>query len=352
MSREAEEIIKSYNLSDLGLAVLGSHSALQLLHGAKAERLKTILIVEEKRKKLYKRYSHLIDVWVAVSDFSKLGENEAEKIRTLNGVLIPHGSLVEYLGYEKLKSLRVPLFGLRELVKWERDWKLKLRLLRESGIPTPRIYEDPEEVDSPVIVKLPGAKGGRGYFFAEEGREVKEGLEKALASGLIKNPGEAIIQEYVIGVPLYFHYFYSPIYERVELMGMDIRYESNVDGLKRIPGRLRAEPSFTVTGNIPVVARERLLEEIYEYGEAFAETTKQLIPPGIIGPFSLEAVVTENLEVKVFEFSGRIVAGTNLYTHGSPYSWLFWNEPMSMGKRIARELRLASERGILKSIVT
>jgi len=121
MSREAEEIIKSYNLSDLGLAVLGSHSALQLLHGAKAERLKTILIVEEKRKKLYKRYSHLIDVWVAVSDFSKLGENEAEKIRTLNGVLIPHGSLVEYLGYEKLKSLRVPLFGLRELVKWERE---------------------------------------------------------------------------------------------------------------------------------------------------------------------------------------------------------------------------------------
>jgi len=58
------------------------------------------------------------------------------------------------------------------------------------------------------------------------------------------------------------------------------------------------------------------------------------------------------MNIKVFEFSGRIVAGTNLYLNGSPYSYLYWNEPMSTGRRIAREVKLAVERGELNKIVT
>ncbi|HEX5358842.1 MAG TPA: DUF1297 domain-containing protein, partial [Candidatus Nitrosotalea sp.] len=53
-----------------------------------------------------------------------------------------------------------------------------------------------------------------------------------------------------------------------------------------------------------------------------------------------------------FEFSARIVAGTNLYIEGSPYSALLYNEPMSMGRRIAREIKNASSKNSLSKIVT
>ena len=41
------------------------------------------------------------------------------------------------------------------------------------------------------------------------------------------------------------------------------------------------------------------------------------------------------------EISARIVAGTNLFIDGSPYSYLNYDEPMSTGRRIAREIKNA-----------
>jgi len=351
--KEARRIVRGYAFNRLSMATLGSHSALQILHGSKMEELRTLLIVDAGRRSLYERFAHLVDRFLEVKSFSLIGEREASEIREFNGILIPHGSLVEYLGYEKLSALRIPIFGSREIVRWERDWKLKLRLLEEAGIPIPEVYASPREVRGPAMVKLPGAKGGKGYFLVSSPEEAEKGLEKAVEWGLIKDPSQAVIQEYVIGVPMYFHYFYSPLFERVELMGMDLRYESNVDGLRRVPpAKFMVEPSFVVVGNIPVMARESLLKKVYEYGDAFVEATKRALPPGIMGPFCLEAIVTDDLEVKVFEFSGRIVAGTNLYLMGSPYSQLLWDKPMSMGRRIALELKLAAERGSLDELIT
>jgi 5-formaminoimidazole-4-carboxamide-1-(beta)-D-ribofuranosyl 5'-monophosphate synthetase len=71
----------------------------------------------------------------------------------------------------------------------------------------------------------------------------------------------------------------------------------------------------------------------------------------MIGPFCLETIVTDRLAFKVFEISTRIVAGTNLYISGSPYSDL--SEPgMSTGRRIAREIRLAQKKGRLGDVLT
>ncbi|MGI0048402.1 MAG: DUF1297 domain-containing protein, partial [Nitrososphaera sp.] len=53
-----------------------------------------------------------------------------------------------------------------------------------------------------------------------------------------------------------------------------------------------------------------------------------------------------------FEFSARIVAGTNLYLDGSPYSGLLYDDPMSMGRRIAREVKIAIKKGKLGKVVT
>lgn len=57
----------------------------------------------------------------------------------------------------------------------------------------------------------------------------------------------------------------------------------------------------------------------------------------MIGAFSLETIVTDELEFKVFEISARIVAGTNLYMSGSPYSDLI-QPGLSNGRRIAQEI--------------
>jgi 5-formaminoimidazole-4-carboxamide-1-(beta)-D-ribofuranosyl 5'-monophosphate synthetase len=71
----------------------------------------------------------------------------------------------------------------------------------------------------------------------------------------------------------------------------------------------------------------------------------------MIGPFCLETIVSDQLQFKVFEISTRIVAGTNLFISGSPYSDLV--EPgMSTGRRIAREIRIAQKRGRLGDVLS
>jgi 5-formaminoimidazole-4-carboxamide-1-(beta)-D-ribofuranosyl 5'-monophosphate synthetase len=57
------------------------------------------------------------------------------------------------------------------------------------------------------------------------------------------------------------------------------------------------------------------------------------------------------LEFKVFEISARIVAGSNPFVGGSPYSDI--NERfMSTGRRIARSIRLALEDNRLHDIIS
>jgi len=298
------------------------------MHGAKLEGFKTCLIYE-KRRRFYRDF-HFIDEYYPY-------DSVEEVVDILNGlgdcVVIPHGSFVEYLGIGNIGRIKVPIFGNRKLMNWESDQKLKMGLLEASGIKIPKSFSRPEAVDRPVIVKLPGAKGGRGYFVARDPEEVERGIQSLMERRMVKNVEDILIQEYVVGVPMYFQLFESRVMDRIEAHGIDIRYESNVDGLKRMPNLQGIPPSFTVVGNIPAVARESLLETVYDYAAKFSSTVRKKIPPGLIGPFCLESVVTEDQEIFVFEFSGRIVAGTNLYIWGSPYSWLYWNEPMSVRRR-------------------
>ncbi|MCI2415506.1 MAG: formate--phosphoribosylaminoimidazolecarboxamide ligase [Candidatus Aramenus sp.] len=330
------------------IATIGSHSSLQILKGAKRENFTTALIVERNRESFYRRFS-FIDKFLPYGNYDE-ALNHVNSLE--DAVLVPHGSLIEYLGMERAKKISIPIFGNRNLFEWESNQKKKMSLLEKSGIKIPQSFESVEDVDRLVIVKLPGAKGGKGYFLARNKSELKEGISKLLEKKAIKSIDEVIIQEYVIGIPMYFQFFYSPILRRVELTGIDIRYETNVDGLRRLPWSMDISPTFVVAGNIPVVARESLLPKAYDYADKFVNTTKELVPPGMIGPFSLESVVTDDLEIVVFEFSGRIVAGTNLYINGSPYSWLYWDEPMCVGRRIAREINMAMERNRLSEVTT
>ena len=322
---------------NLTVATLASHTALQILRAAKKQGFKTAAITEPGREKFYSSFGFIDKTYVARPDELEM---LVEPLRSENAVFIPHGSFVEYCGPRRAASFNIPFFGLRQLIGVEAVQAEKMALLESAGIPTPKTFQTPEEAEPPVIVKLEGAKGGRGYLLARD--------RKTLLEKLPPGPGY-IIQEYVLGVPAYIHYFASPMFNRVELFGADIRYESNVDG--RILG-LR-EPSFVVVGNRPLVLRESLLPQLIEYGERFASAVRRRLGRDMVGPFCLEAIITDELEVKVFEFSGRIVAGTNVYMGvGSPYSALYFDGLMDMGMRISLELKTALERNMLDSVTT
>ena len=139
---------------------------------------------------------------------------------------------------------------------------------------------------------------------------------------------------------------------------MDRRDESNVDEFYKL-GSLRdlremsLEPSFVVTGNQPVVIRESLLPKAFEMAEGTVAESFVLEEGsrGMIGPFCLETIVTDQLEFKVFEISARIVAGSNPFVGGSPYSDIN-EERMSTGRRIARSINKAKQDGRLTDILS
>ena len=339
--------------SKVTIATLGSHSALQILKGAKDEGFKTALVCLKSRLKLYSRFKKLTDEIVLVESFSEIMSQEVqEKLSNLNAILVPHGSLVEYVSLEQIENnFKIPIFGNKYILRWESDRNLKEKLLREAGVRTPKVYSSVDEVDSTVIVKLPGAKGGKGYFLATNPKEIREKLRI-----LNIREEDIFVQEYILGTTAYVHFFYSPLSDELEIISMDRRYETNVDGLGKIPAKLQLQSnpdlSYLVVGNIPIVLRESLLEEIFEIGEGLVRASKELVPPGFIGPFCIEGAYNGEGKFYVFEFSARIVAGTNLYVNGSPYTWLLYDEPMSMGKRIAREIKIAMEERRVKELIT
>jgi 5-formaminoimidazole-4-carboxamide-1-(beta)-D-ribofuranosyl 5'-monophosphate synthetase len=329
------------------ISTIGSHSALQLLHGAKQENFNTKLYCLEGRDELYRRYPVADEIVLL---------NSYEELLNLSGdtqeVFIPHGTLISELG-EKLKDISIPMFGNREGMLWEMDREKNHQLLTTAGIRVPHTMQS-DKIDQLAIVKFPGAMGGLGYFICSSSAEYDEKIAGLLKKDQISESDikNAQIQEYIVGVTMYPHYFYSLIYDRVEMLGIDRRYETNADALGRLSQNVHSvETSYKVVGNQPLIARESLLPQILEYGDKLREVSYELFAPGLIGPFCIEMAITPK-EIIAFEFTSRIVAGTSLFISGSPYSQMLFNEEMSMAKRIAREVKMAIGQRRLKEFLT
>lgn len=330
------------------VATLGSHSALQILKGARDEGLRNVVVAEAGRDRLYRRYG-FVDEVIAVpryADFPAL----ADDLRARGAIMVPHGSFVAYLGEDENARMRVPYYGNRGVLRWEGNRHLQRDWLVRAGIPVPAEYASPEAVDAwPVMLKTFGAAGGAGYFLAPN----RGALERRIAA---LDGAPYTLQQYVVGVTLYIHYFQSVVHDRLEILSMDRRYETNADGLGRLPHAIQAgldpHPSYVVVGNSPLVLRESMLEEAYQMGERVVRASQALVDArGQWGPFCLETIITPDLRFHVIEISCRIVAGTNLFVDGSPYAALWFDEPMSTGRRIARELREAAAAGRLADVV-
>ena len=335
------------------ITTICSHSSLQIFHGARVEKFRTLGVAEGHPPRFYDAFPLAKpDEFLVLPKFSQIARHE-KRLRESASVIVPTGSFVEYVGPAVFNQIRIPVFGNRRVMEWESDREKERIWLEGAGVAMPRKYRSIDEVDGPVIVKYYGAKGGRGFILAKD--------RKDLESVEIKGPH--VIQQYVIGTRYYIHFFYSPLKESgyrvghgsLELLGMDRRDEANIDELYKLGSQEKLlhsgiRPTFVVTGNVAVVLRESLLPQVFEIGERIIEKSIELFG-GMVGPFCVEGIMTEELEFKVFEISTRIVAGTNLFIRGSPYSDMLAPE-LSTGRRIAQELRQAMDEERLTEVLS
>ena len=94
----------------------------------------------------------------------------------------------------------------------------------------------------------------------------------------------ARIERYVIGPVFNLNFFYSPLAEegeKLELLGVDWRFESSLDGHVRLPAPQQMTmplhqqiPEMTVVGHNTATIRESLLEKAFELGEKFIQASK------------------------------------------------------------------------------
>jgi 5-formaminoimidazole-4-carboxamide-1-(beta)-D-ribofuranosyl 5'-monophosphate synthetase len=348
------EFLKDYDPENITIATVCSHSSLQIFDGARKEGFRTLGIYAGKPPRFYEAFPRAKpDEYLIVENYEDI-MNRAEELRKKNTIIIPHSSFISYLGRENFSEIAVPTFGNRAATEWESDRDKERDWLLGAGIQMPGKINDPRDIKGPVMVEYEGAKGGKGFFVAKNCKEFNE---------LVDRTRKFTVNEFIPGTRYYLHYFYSPIRNEgytlskgsLELLSMDRRVESNADEIFRLgsPRELIEAgicPTYVITGNIPLVARESLLPRIFSLGEQVVEESLTLFG-GIVGAFCIEAVVMDSLEIKVFELSTRIVAGTNLYISGSPYSDLM-QKGLSTGRRIALEIKEAIRTNQLDKILS
>lgn len=356
------------NSDRLVIATLGGHSALEICLGAHKEHLKTLVIVAEGRDRTYTtHFRNLVDDIIRVEKFSQLtDESVVSQLQEKNAVFVPHRYCQVYCQPDDIeKKLKVPVFGNKYLLRYEeRSGSLnQYELLKNARIDFPKQFSSPRDIDRLVIVKVKEATRNyeRAFFFARNFNEFRDKSAELIKSGRIRKEDlpQAVIEEYLIGAQVNFNFFYSPLLDRIELLGTDIRRQTNIDGLIRLPAVQQNEiasdisPSYIESGHIAVTVKESLLEEAFRLAERLVGSTKNILSPGIIGPFALQTAVIPGPpreRIVVYDLSLRIPGSPG--TVFTPYSRYHFGTDVSFGERIAMEIKKAGLNGQLSKITT
>ncbi|MBX5326340.1 MAG: formate--phosphoribosylaminoimidazolecarboxamide ligase family protein [Candidatus Bathyarchaeia archaeon] len=363
-TEKIKETISKYNKNKICIGVLGSHSALEIAHGAKQEGFPTVVVCQKGREKTYvKYYKNLFDYVLLLDNFADVVKEEnLQKLKKLNTIFVPNRSFSVYVGYKNIEEkFSIPIHGNRYMLKTEErnTPKNQYYLLKKAGIPTPKTFRSPDEIDRLVIVKVPekGRKIERAFFYASSSEEFKQKAKQRIKKGIIRQADleEAVIEEYVIGAKFNANYFWSPLTNELDLLGFDKRIQTDLDGVLDLPANEQLElatPTQNVEiGHIGVTMRESQIEKILETGEQFVKTCKKEYPPGMIGLFALQGAVTKELEFYVFDVSPR-VPGCPCVEPTSPYMKYKYGMEVGPGRRVAMEIKRGIKEDRLEEIMT
>lgn len=348
-----------------------------------------------------------------------LKKENLDGLLELEGIQIPNRAFSVYVGDEACHKIEddftVPIFGSRNLLKIENREEVEKNYywyLEKADIPHPKefkydVIEDgikfKEEVEQPLAFKVPhaGRRLERGFIFAANSERLEEEVKNELKLGHILYDDLPVgrAEEYIPGVTANFNFFYSPINAKEEwgelekftsknalaneFMSIDERRETTTDGILRMLAseqlkadwsKTRYPVSFEVTAHCNISLRESLLRKIYPIADAFIEATKVFDPPGMIGAYCVQTLITFEEQPLVdavtagvydagqgfFDFvpktqdlAVRHGGGTNVHMGmGSQYSNSKYLRTMSMGDRIALEFRRGLNKGALDILVT
>jgi 5-formaminoimidazole-4-carboxamide-1-(beta)-D-ribofuranosyl 5'-monophosphate synthetase len=377
---DAASLLSGYDLSNITVGVLGGHSALDVCHGAKKHGFRTVCLARKGREKTFDTYYKTrdgrgcIDEVIVRDSFSNVLDDDVQKqLREMNTIFVHNRYFWVYFDdFSKVENdFNVPILGSRNLIKVEeRDQSFnQYHLLQYAGIRIPRIFESPDDMDGRLcIVKASEANRGyeRAFFLADNKASWEKEGSRLEKEGLVGPDWKAAtIEEFVVGAPVNFNFFYSPLTGELELMGTDMRRQTNLDGFLRLTADQQSKAMKHVdlkmieTGHVSCTVKESILEKAFEMGEKFVAETQKLSPKvdpagkGIIGPFALQgAVVAEEgkEDIVIFDVSFRIPGSPG--SRATPYSGYLHGESLSVGERISLELKNAVEQNLVEKLVT
>lgn len=372
-SNDITKVLKGYDTKNLRIASLGGHSALDVCRGAKAEGFETVVVAERGREKTYSQYyktrgnKGCVDHVILVDKFADVVKPKVqEQLRKLNAIFVHSRYFWVYCNFDEVENnFLVPIMGNRQLVRKEErnEAKNQYFLLKEAGIGIPKQFSKPQDIDRLVLVKAAEAARGyeRAFFLVSNYAQYQKDGQKLIKAGTITKESlkEAVIEEFVVGPQLNLNYFYSPLDKEVELLGTDTRRQTNIDGILRMTAPEQIEvlkhirPKYIENGHQAVTIKESLIEKAYDAGEKFVKAVHKHYQPGMIGPFALQGAVTAGPpkeELLVFDVSMRIPGSPG--TMFTPYGGYLHGDNMSVGRRIAMEVKKAQKLGRLEEIVT
>jgi 5-formaminoimidazole-4-carboxamide-1-(beta)-D-ribofuranosyl 5'-monophosphate synthetase len=267
-----------------------------------------------------------------------------------------------------------------------------------------------EPIDNPMLLKAEHASREfeREFIFAANSNDLEEKVKLEMEMGNLNEESleRARVEQIVLGPHANFNFFYSPLdakqdwgdvddwYSKLynvnledartclanQFLSIDERRETILDGLRRLPvdvqQKIKTIPSFEVTCHVPMSLRESLLKDVHRFADAFMLASRKYEPPGIIGAWCLQTLITwrkigpgmaveyglydvpEGKEAYMHvpvtqDLALRHGGGTNTHMGiGAQYSNAKYQRRMSMGDRIALEIRRAWKSKKLQEIVT
>jgi 5-formaminoimidazole-4-carboxamide-1-(beta)-D-ribofuranosyl 5'-monophosphate synthetase len=367
-----------------------------------------------------------------------------DELVDLECMQITNRAFAVYVGGDETCSVieneyAVPIIGSRNLLKIENRGEVERDyywFADKAGIPSPKSYHYEvhrngirfkEPVDEPMILKAEHAHRAfeREFIFAADSRDLEGKVEREVQAGNLSQKAleNGRVEQIVLGPHANFNFFFSPLDAKSEwgdaddwftklynvnmeeartclanqFLSIDERRETILDGIKRLPmdvqQKIKKVPSFEVTAHAILSLRESLLKDMHRYADRFLLACKEYSPPGIIGAWCLQTLITwdrvskyELKPVHKLDYTGGVEAkgptdyglydvpeardpymhipvtqdvalrhggGTNVHMGlGSQYANAKYKKPLSTGDRIAMEIRRALKTGQLHELVT
>ena len=369
--------LAGYDPAALTVCSIGSHSALDVAAGARAQGLANLIVTERGRERTYAEHYFrrgapprgCVDATLALAKFSDILNADVQaRLLARNVIFVANRSFEVYLhqrfSYAEIeRGMRVPFFGSRTLLRAEErdEENNQYSLLELAGVRFPKQYSNPRDIDRLVIVKAPHAKVSfeRAFFLARSLDDYERQSERLIASGMLDAAGlrAPVIEEFALGPSINLNFFYSPLLDEVELMGTDTRRQTNLEGLKNLPfgqaAALADEPvRLEEAGHIAATLTESMLEKAFAMGERFVRATQCGGRRGIIGPFALQCIIVAGppKDFIVYDVSLRIPGSPG--TRYTPYAAYRWGRDVSVGERIAMEIVAARAAHRLADVLT